>query len=329
MAKIVRMKTPNLALLREIGRSVRNGKLVVFPTETVYGLGANAFDEKAVRKIFKAKKRPCDNPLIVHIADKKDARKLAKKIPKKARVLMNRFWPGPLTIVLEKKKIVPSIVTAGLSTVGIRFPSHPVGQAFIRTARVPIAAPSANLAGKPSATRAFHASTDFMNSVEWVIDSGPSPIGLESTIIDCTKKIPILLRPGKISLEQLEKAVGTVQIFSSNKKKVVAVAPGMKYRHYAPKADIKLVTPKELASRIHSSKGKILILTLQKKPRTKISKKALWKRFASLERLASELFFWFRKADERGFKKILVDYPNEKGIGRALLNRLEKAAAKK
>ncbi|MFH0954974.1 MAG: L-threonylcarbamoyladenylate synthase [Candidatus Micrarchaeota archaeon] len=328
MTKIVRMKKPNLAVLCEIGRSVRKGKLVVFPTETVYGLGANAFDEKAVRKIFKAKKRPADNPLIVHIANKKQANQLAKKIPKKARILMKRFWPGPLTIVLKKKKIVPRIVTAGLSTVGIRFPLHPVARKLIELAKVPIAAPSANTAGKPSATRAFHADRDLLNCVEWVIDSGPSPIGLESTIIDCTKTIPVLLRPGKISLEQLEKAVGTVQVFSSNKKKIVAKAPGMKYRHYAPKATVELVHSMELVDRVQVSKGKLLVLTLQKKPRTKIPKKVVWKRFASPEMLATELFFWFRKADELGFSKILVDYPSEKGIGRALLNRLQKAAKK-
>ncbi len=327
MGKIVLIKKPSDPRLKKIAADLANGALVVFPTETVYGLGANALDDSAVKRIFWAKNRPADNPLIVHISDKKQLRFLAIKTPKKAERLMKRFWPGPLTLVLKKKKKVPSVVTAGLPTIGIRMPSHSIARKLIELAHVPIAAPSANTAGKPSATRAFHARLDLLSRVDWVIDSGPSRFGLESTIIDCTPKTPVLLRPGAVSVEQLEKTIGKIRIFRFGRKKIVAKAPGMKHRHYAPRARVVLVESKKIDSTIKKFKRKMMVLTVGKKISTTKNRIAFNFRFIS--GLAKELFACFRLADQKKVSNILVEKPLAKGIGRALLNRLEKAAAKR
>ena len=326
MGRIAKIKNDSDPRMRKIAADLAGGALVVFPTETVYGLGANALDDFAVRRIFWAKGRPSYNPLLVHISNQKQLKKLVKKIPFKAKALMKRFWPGPLTIVFEKKTAVPDSVTAGLSTVGIRFPSHPIAQALIELSGVPVAAPSANIAGSPSATHARHAVSDLLKKVDWVIDSGPAEIGIESTIIDCTKKVPVLLRPGKISAEELQETIGKIAVHSKLKNKIPK-APGMKYRHYAPKAKVLVIESKKLAGKLKSVNGKVMVLTIRQK--ILVAKNRVVFQFASSDQMATDLFDCFRFADEKKIRLILVEKPSQKGIGAALLNRLEKASRKK
>jgi L-threonylcarbamoyladenylate synthase len=201
----IHSQKPEKEILQKAAKIIREGGLVAFPTETVYGLGANALDKKAVRKIFEVKRRPLDNPVIVHIAKIEDLDLLSKSIPKEARILAEKFWPGPLTLVLFKKKIVPDEITAGGETVAIRMPKNKIALELIKTSGVPIAAPSANLAGKPSPTTAQHVFEDLGEKVDLILDGGKTKIGLESTVVDLTVKPPQILRPGGISFEELKK----------------------------------------------------------------------------------------------------------------------------
>ena len=223
------------------GKLIREGGLVAFPTETVYGLGANGLDGEAVRRIFEAKGRPGDNPLILHVAKKSEAGKLWTRVPAEARTLMDAFWPGPLTLVFNRSSIVPDEVTAGLQTVAVRMPDNKTALALIREAGVPIAAPSANTSGKPSPTTAQHVRDDMEGRIDLVIDGGPCRFGLESTVLSLVGG-PTLLRPGAITREMLEAVIGSValapSILSPMKPGEVAASPGMKYRHYAPDAEV-------------------------------------------------------------------------------------------
>lgn len=223
------------------GKLIREGGLVAFPTETVYGLGANGLDGEAVRRIFEAKGRPGDNPLILHVAKKSDVKKLWSRVPESARVLMDTFWPGPLTLVYQKSSLVPDEVTAGLPTVAVRMPDNKTALALIREAGVPIAAPSANLSGKPSPTTAQHVREDMENKVDLIIDGGPCRFGLESTVLSLVGE-PTILRPGAVTKEMLEAAWGGVKlapsVLSPMKEGEVAASPGMKYRHYAPQCEV-------------------------------------------------------------------------------------------
>ena len=242
---------PEVHLIRRAAEIIRNGGTVAFPTETVYGLGANTLSSEAVMGIFVAKNRPADNPMIVHVSSKKEVYALAKEVPEKADTLMHLFWPGPLTIVLKKADIVPDVVTAGLDTVAIRMPKHKVALALIRESRRPIAAPSANLAGKPSPTMAKHVIQDLYGRVDAILDAGPTKVGVESTVIDMTTAPPVILRPGGITYEQLTKTLGKVElhpIVLAEKRLYVkgARSPGMKHRHYAPNAEVVVVEGREL-----------------------------------------------------------------------------------
>ncbi len=226
------------------GEILKSGGLVAFPTETVYGLGANALDAGASAKIYQAKGRPSDNPLIVHIANWESIFKITRDLPPKAKQLSDSFWPGPLTMILEKADSVPYETTGGLDTVAVRLPSHPIAQALIKAGGGYIAAPSANTSGRPSPTSAQHVAEDLDGAIDMIIDGGEVPIGLESTIVDLTEEIPVILRPGYISREMLEKVVGPVKIdrgLSENDPSARPKAPGMKYRHYAPKAPLYIV----------------------------------------------------------------------------------------
>lgn len=231
--------------LRQAGALLRAGEVVGMPTETVYGLAANALDGAAVAKIFLAKGRPQDNPLIVHIADKEQLSTLARMVPAGARKLAEAFWPGPLTIILPKAACIPDEVSAGLDTVGIRLPSHPVARALIREAGVPLAAPSANLSGRPSTTTSGHVMEDLGGKIPAIVEGGPCAVGVESTVVSLAGNVPRLLRPGGVSLEQLESVLGSVEVDRALREKIgdeVRVsAPGMKYRHYAPKAPVTVV----------------------------------------------------------------------------------------
>ena len=228
------------------GRVIREGGLVAFPTETVYGLGGNALDKRAAEKIYRAKGRPSDNPLIVHISRISQAENIAVNISHDARRLMEEFWPGPLTIILDKADIVPKETTGGLDTVALRMPNHPVALKLIEEAGVPVAAPSANLSGKPSPTTAGHVAEDMMGRINMIVDGGAVAIGIESTIIDMTGAVPTILRPGFVTVEMLKKVIGAVEVDKAVDAKSIEEiggdyrpkAPGMKYRHYAPKAEL-------------------------------------------------------------------------------------------
>jgi len=242
----MKTKLVKMDALKEAGEIIRAGGLVAFPTETVYGLGADAMNSEAAAKIYAAKGRPSDNPLIVHIADMEQVDQLAENVPEQARKIMEAFWPGPLTVILNKKETVPDGTTGGLKTVAVRMPSHPDARALIRESGRMIAAPSANTSGRPSPTTALHVLEDMDGKIPMILDGGPVGIGIESTIVDMTGEVPMILRPGYITKAMLESVVGTVQVDPAvagrqMPKNVVAKAPGMKYRHYAPKGQLTLV----------------------------------------------------------------------------------------
>lgn len=234
----------DMDVIDEASEILRSGNLVAFPTETVYGLGANALEEDAARKIYEAKGRPSDNPLIVHVADKEQIIPLVTEVPKKAELLMEAFWPGPMTLIFNKSGRVPYGTTGGLDTVAIRMPNHEIALTLIRRSGIPIAAPSANTSGRPSPTSAKHVMDDLNGRISMVIDGGEVRIGIESTIVDVTSDIPMILRPGFISKKMLEEVVGSVTmdraISGPLKNGVHPKAPGMKYKHYAPKADFRM-----------------------------------------------------------------------------------------
>lgn len=313
-------------LLDEAISIIKSKQVVAIPTETVYGLAADAFDSKAVERIYEAKGRPSDNPLIIHISDSDQLKKIAKYIPKKAKSLMKAFWPGALTIILRKKKQVPFITTGGRESVGVRMPNHKVALELIKKTG-PLAAPSANSFGKPSPTLALHVLEDLDGKIPLIIDGGKSNVGVESTIIDFTQKIPMILRPGGITIEQIEKEIGTISLHKSvlNPKKQIkdALAPGMKYRHYSPKAKVILIQKGSIKNILkkYPDAGTI---TMQKH----ISSKGPVKQVDSLEDFAKEVFAFFREMDSLGIKTIIVDKVPETGIGLSILNRVKKAASK-
>ncbi len=326
---------PDAAGIQKAAAILRKGGLVAFPTETVYGLGANAFDARACKGIFRAKRRPSDNPLIVHVARVRDVEALAAEIPPVARKLMRRFWPGPLTLVLPKTKAVPSVVSGGLKTVAVRMPKHPVALKLIRAAGCPIAAPSANVAGKPSPTDAQHVLEDLAGRVHAVIDGGSTEHGMESTIVDLSWGVPELLRPGAVTLEQLRKVLGRVRVHSTVKNHRVvkgqrARSPGMKYRHYAPKAEVWVIKPplgrRKLEKALASAKGRrIAVLTSRRHLKTVA---ALVVVFPSVKVFARKLFAYFRLLDKVGIECIIVEGVKDKGLGLSLMNRALKAAKK-
>ncbi len=327
----------DIEILNKAAHIIKNNGLVAFPTETVYGLGANGLSSVAVEKIFLAKGRPSDNPLILHIAEKKDVYSLAKNISINAEKLMDAFWPGPLTVILPKQGHIPDAVTAGLNTVAIRMPKNDVARDFIRLCQVPIAAPSANISGRPSPTDATTVQKDLDGKVDAIIDGGQANIGLESTVVDCTSDECIILRPGGITKEQLEKVVAVksaTQIESDKTPK----APGMKYKHYSPKASVYLFTEEFLQSNIlflleffEQKQWKVGVLAsqevLQKLPKEIISFGG-WQ-CDKTDDLAKNLYRWLRDFDKCGVEIILVSSVRTDNIGQAIMNRLEKAAQTK
>ncbi len=345
ITKIIKInpKKPENYIIQKAAKIIKRGGLVAFPTETVYGLGANALDKKAVRKIFAVKERPLDNPIIVHIADYESIFKIAKKIPKTVEILAKRFWPGPLTLVLFKKKVVPAEVTAGANTVAIRRPQNKIALELIKAANVPIAAPSANLAGRPSSTEAKHVLEDLSKKVNLILNGGETEIGIESTVVDLTVKPAQILRPGGISFEELKAVLKNVQLHPGllgKKFKGKAKSPGMKYRHYAPKAPLILIEG-GLGERVKKFKNLISFYRKQKKKvGVMISQET--KRFLkkegvvlaignrkNLKEVSRNLFKILRKLDTKKVDVILAETFPEKGIGFAIMHRLKKAAAKK
>lgn len=315
---------------------LKNGGLVGLPTETVYGLAANALNGKAVAKIFEAKCRPMDNPLIVHIADFSDIEKynLVSEIPKQAYNLADAFWPGPLTIIMKKSNIIPNEVSAGLSTVAIRFPSHPVAQRVIRASGVPLAAPSANLSGSPSPTTAQHVMNDLNGKIDAVIDGGVCNVGLESTVITLATEVPRVLRPGGITVEQLSSVLGKIDVddavIHKLKDGAVAASPGMKYKHYAPKSKVILLNCSdcEYIEYVNNrSDDDVAALCCDEDiEHLKVNTYSLGRR-NDYKAHAQNLFDMLRKIDDDGVVKTVYSrLPSINGVGLAVYNRLIRAA---
>lgn len=317
---------------------LREGGLVGIPTETVYGLGANGLNPAAVSHIFEAKGRPQDNPLILHIPSADWLERYCRDIPAAAYALAERFWPGPMTMILPRRDIVPDEVTAGLDTVGMRCPAHPLCRAIIEAAGVPVAAPSGNTSGRPSPTTARHMLEDMDGKIDAIVDGGPSSVGVESTIIDLTCTPPRLLRPGGITLEQLRDALGEVAVDSAVTRLMGAGekprAPGMKYRHYAPKAPVTVVTGDAaqsaayIAAHAGAQDGIICfdeflpLFTRQCETRPVMDLGPA----ADKEEQARHIFDALRAFDHTDVTAIWAQCPDSKGIGLAIANRLNKAA---
>jgi L-threonylcarbamoyladenylate synthase len=303
MSNIVPATPPNIARAGEI---LRAGGLVAFPTETVYGLGANALDPVAVQKIFAAKERPGWDPLIVHVTGMSLAEQLAEGLP---ATLLARFWPGPLTVVVPKKPCVPDAVTAGRPNVALRMPRHPVAQALLAAAGCPVAAPSANKFGRPSPTRAQHVVDDLGDRVDLILDAGPTEMGVESTVLDCTQSPPVILRPGGVTREEL----GGLRVAGSVADEVARAGlagPGMTVKHYAPSVPVELFEARpELERRFAELRGR-------------------GKRVAVLTPRAAELFADLRRLEADGAEVILCVLPVASGMGLAVRDRLQRAAGK-
>lgn len=334
-------KNPDKELLMEAGRLLKEGALVAFPTETVYGLGGDGLQEDAAARIYAAKGRPSDNPLILHIADIQALEVLAVDVPELAYRMAERFWPGPLTMILKKSSVVPYATTGGLDTVAIRMPSDEIAREIIKASGTYIAAPSANLSGRPSPTKAEHVIEDLSGRVEMIVDGGDSDIGLESSIIDLSGEVPMILRPGYITKEDFEQVVAEVQYDSAvlatkPQESVVAKAPGMKYRHYAPKGQITIVEGeasaviKAINALVAEQEAKGVRVAVLCAEETK--EQYVCRHIYSLGSLKSEteisahLFAALRSFDTEQMEVIYSESFDNTKLAKAIMNRLRKAA---
>ncbi len=330
---------PDLTVIRQAGELIRSGGLVAFPTETVYGLGGDALNPEAAKKIYNAKGRPSDNPLIVHIADPAGLDFIARDIPENARETVNRLWPGPLTIILPKKEIVPKETTGGLDTVAVRFPANKIAALFIQAAGGFVAAPSANRSGRPSPTRAAHVAEDLDGKIDMILDGGDTAIGLESTIVDFTADPPVILRPGYYDAETIANIAGSVvyrRSLTHVEDDQAPKAPGMKYRHYAPKGEMFLMegSPESVARYVNrmlreqTKTGKRVAVICAKEHAAAyrggivISPGSL----TNEEEIAGNLFDALRQADTSGADVIYSETFYTERLGEAVMNRLFKAA---
>lgn len=330
---------PDLQIMKEAGEILKNGGLVAFPTETVYGLGGDGLNARSSEKIYTAKGRPSDNPLIIHIADMESLDKIVSQVPPKARTLAEKFWPGPLTMIFQKSPEVPYETTGGLESVAVRMPDHLIAQALIKAGGGYIAAPSANTSGRPSPTKAEHVAEDLNGRIDMIIDGGDVGIGLESTIVDFTEEIPVILRPGYINQQMIEAAIGTVHMDRGlliTDEKVKPKAPGMKYRHYAPKAQLAIVqgnTEKVITyinevckAQMEEGKQVGVIATDETKDLYQASiVKSIGTR-EDEEGIARHLFGILREFDEEDVNCIYSEAFDTPNIGQAIMNRLLKAA---
>ncbi|MBS1794894.1 MAG: threonylcarbamoyl-AMP synthase [Acidobacteria bacterium] len=318
---------------------VKRGGVVAFPTETVYGLGANVFDAAAVAKIFEAKRRPADNPLIAHVGSLDQIGRLAREIPPAAEKFIAAFFPAPLTLVLPKAEKVPLAATAGLATIGVRMPRHPLAQEFLRACETPVVAPSANLSGRPSPTAWEAVFEDLNGRIDCILQGAATEIGLESTVVDCTTDAPLVLRAGAVSLEQLREIVPATRNYRVRPGEV-ARSPGLRHRHYSPRAKVILIS--DFGFRISDSSGFIGL----REPENLISdfgfrisdssgfiglrepeqKFALTRVCGSVAEYAHEVFAFFRECDHRGIATIYCETVDESGLGAALMDRLRRAA---
>lgn len=320
--------------LTQAAAILRQGGLVGIPTETVYGLGANGLDADAVARIFQAKGRPQDNPLILHIPDVGWLERYCEAVPPQAVVLAQRFWPGPLTMILKRREIVPDVVTAGLDTVGMRCPAHPLCRAILLAADLPVAAPSGNLSGKPSPTTAEHMLADMDGRIDAIVDGGPCAVGVESTIVDLTVSPPRLLRPGGVSLEQLRQALGQVEVDGAVRRRLEEGerprAPGMKYRHYAPKAPLTVVkgragdTADYIAAHAPAGSGVLCFQEFCLRFPDQIVRSL--GPAGDQQEQARRVFDALRSFDSTQVPEIWAQGPEERGVGFAVANRLNKAA---
>lgn len=326
----------NTEELKIVCNLIRNGEIIIFPTETVYGIGANALDKNAVGKIFIAKGRPSDNPLIVHIADRNKIGEVAQDITEMEQILIDEFMPGPFTLILKRRPEIPDIVTAGLDTVAVRIPDNIIARGIIQFSGVPIAAPSANISGRPSGTTIEDIRAELESKVSAIIDGGETQIGLESTVVKVVDEVPVILRPGKITPEDIEKVAGKVIIDNKVFEKVVenekVESPGMKYRHYAPETKCILINYENNLDQIFYLKQKmkeyqddVVVIGFSE------HKKQLFlpeERFIdigsreNLENIAKEIYSALRKADKIKAKVILIEGVPKKGLGIAIMNRL-------
>ncbi len=307
------------AVIAQAGAALRDGGLVALPTETVYGLGADAHDARAVRRIFAAKGRPADNPLIVHLADAAELGRVAATITPLARALARRFWPGPLTIVLDAAPDLPRVTTGGLSTIAVRVPDHPVARAVIGAAGVPVAAPSANRSGRPSPTTADHVAADLTGRIDVLVDAGPTGLGVESTVVDARGRRPVVYREGALSREQLGPAISTDQ--------PDAPSPGTRYRHYAPACAVEVVQPDQLAARAEVLMAQGLRTGMVAPTQVRVRGAVPIADFADVEQLARTLYGALRDAEQADIDVLLCAAVPEVGVGRAVMDRLRRAAS--
>ena len=328
---------PERETVREAAQVIRCGGLVAFPTETVYGLGADALNPEAVAQIYEAKGRPSDNPLIAHVLDRTGAERLVTHIPDAATQLMDAFWPGPLTLILPKRAFVPNITSGGLQTLAVRCPSHPVARLLIELAGTPIAAPSANASGRPSPTRASHVQFDMDGKIDMILDGGAAVYGLESTIVDVSHGTPRILRPGSVTQDDLELALGAPVIGMASEAAAAdeaPLAPGMKYKHYAPSASVVIVSGalERVVEAINTcaadANGKTIgiLATEQTKDLYPLGRVFVMGDRTRPETIAANLFKMLRQCDYTHMDIVYAEPFGETQIGQAVMNRLQKAA---
>ncbi len=325
MTKIISINPEKLNLkdIENAGQYIKNGGLCAFPTETVYGLGAGIYFPDAIKNIFKAKGRPQDNPLIVHISSFEEIYPLVKEVPESAIKLAENFWGGPLTIILPRSEKIINEISAGLDTVAIRLPSHPVACALIKAAGCPVAAPSANLSGKPSPTIAKHVIDDLSGKIDCIIDGGSAFYGLESTVCDLTSKVPTILRPGAVTAEQIKSVLGSVSFSNSAD---APKSPGMKYTHYAPNAPMTIVDAENAIDIINENSTDNSGVLYYKCDRESFKSKSCLCAGNDIYEFAANYFYNLRRFDEMGVDKIFAMAPEKDGMGQALWNRLLKSA---
>lgn len=326
----------NTEELKVVCNLIKNGEIVIFPTETVYGIGANAFDEKAIGKIFMAKGRPSDNPLIVHIADKQKIYEIAKDITEVEQKLIDHFMPGPFTLILKKTAKIPNIVSAGLDTVGIRMPDNVIARGIITFSGVPIAAPSANVSGKPSGTMVEDIRRELEGKVSAIVDGGESQIGLESTVVKVIDEIPCILRPGAITPEQIEEVIGIVDfgngIFTPVEEDEKVESPGVKHKHYAPNKPAELVYAEDekdlifgINRMIKELKGDVVVLGFDEHKEQIIVSEHRFIRLGSkdnFKEIAQNIYSALRKSDELLGELVIIEGVKREGLGIAIMNRL-------
>lgn len=327
------------SVIEKAASIIRSGELVAFPTETVYGLGADGLNSQAVAKIFQAKGRPSDNPLILHVAEVSQLDQLVDEISDKARLCIEKFWPGPLTLIFNKSELVPDIISAGLKTVAIRMPDNKIARRLIRESKTPIAAPSANTSGRPSPTRADHVTIDLDGKIPMIVDGGSTGIGLESTVLDLTEDIPVVLRPGGVTVEELRKVLGRVDIdrsITSLDKDIIPKSPGQKYKHYAPRAEMYIYDGgrEDLVDRIREEAGAYLkegkkVGIMCTDETEELYDQGLIISMGSRDEkstIAHSLFDIIRKLDRENVDIILAESVSLEDMGIAIMNRMLKAA---